>query len=356
MKGITNANYISVEGRNMLLLEGDLKTLNNTDYIGEIIRESIADGDGRIKVTLVPSSGTIMGVELVHSYQITTKEDNRFPKLYIDLGKYNKPPHSDAVVDALMYVPGVKGDYRDDNVYDEFYVKYDGDLGTMTPLITDAVRNGMGSEFGVTLTNKLKRSDGIMFRYLIIPEDDEYHIWDMKRKYTYTDGVWLTEWNGKDAVAKKIDRHAGDDMNLKGEKYCEYTAKILKYAKDKGIGPDIYRTETDDDGNCYILTEYLPTIYDAAEVKATYSQLKKTIVAEINTLVDKMHGLGLYHGDVRARNVGRTNNGKLVFIDWDHARFINDMKRDEAKGKLTIGGEKVDLEAALDSEFIKDLS
>jgi superfamily II DNA or RNA helicase len=169
MKGVTQAKYINVDNQDMLLIEGDPKTLNNTDYIGEILRESIADGNVKIKVVLNPSPGTILG-NLAHFYQIIL-EDNRFPRLYIDLGKYNKPPHPDAVADALMYVPGVKSDHRDDNVYDDFYIRYDGDLGVMTSAITDAVRKGMGSEFDVTLTNKLKRADGIMFRYLIIPEE-----------------------------------------------------------------------------------------------------------------------------------------------------------------------------------------
>jgi serine/threonine protein kinase len=71
-----------------------------------------------------------------------------------------------------------------------------------------------------------------------------------------------------------------------------------------------------------------------------------------------MHENDILHGDLRPRNIVYTDSTKsdVLFIDWDDARYISDLKEQERKGTLEWGGEPVTLEELLklDLEFMRE--
>lgn len=169
--------------------------------------------------------------------------------------------------------------------------------------------------------------------------------------------VYRVLWKNKPAVLKGV--FAPDeilDKPVTAAQYCRRLKSILKDVQRSGLGPDFYGISTighkHGSDMCYIITEYLPTVFTADVVAAMSKAEKRDLSDKIFNVARSAHMLGFYHGDVRARNTGLKSNGQMVFIDWDSAIPMQTLIDNE--DNLIFDGKRITLQQLLQSDLRRE--
>lgn len=93
------------------------------------------------------------------------------------------------------------------------------------------------------------------------------------------------------------------------------------------IGPRIFRVTALEDGDYRIEMEKYPTdLMDYAEEGGDIEEFEP----KIDDLIERLHELGLIHGDLHARNiVVNPETGVVRLIDFEHTQYLDEINYEE---------------------------
>lgn len=104
---------------------------------------------------------------------------------------------------------------------------------------------------------------------------------------------------------------------------CKQEVDIYQIASNNNISPLFVSSKLQKNKLYEMMTEKYPIVLDQVENKRKYySQLFK--------LLYKLHGLGIIHGDIQAKNIV-IKDGKARFIDFGCSEYIKNLDKKQIR-------------------------
>jgi hypothetical protein len=151
--------------------------------------------------------------------------------------------------------------------------------------------------------------------------------------------VYIVKKDGRVCAAKFISGRVGFAARKTGFSPLHTPARLIANAKmfsDLGIGPEYiehipftgepslkYSGECPD--GCILIMKYIEHFIDLNRIETGIREgnpLIAKVIAEIRAMIEKLHSLEVYHGDLHFGNIRyELSNGevKIIFIDTDYA-------------------------------------